>query len=647
MAGYQVYQFILSLIVFVILTGLFTFFIVWIIRLNLQLINAGTHDEKITTEYKKQQEKKPTLFGKIIDKVVLVLCCVVIFGAFAFSIAVEANGGKVCTGLPVLNVVESDSMSFVSEDNKYSYGKGYTDQFQMLDIVLTHELPAEKDLKIGDIVVYKQNDIMIIHRIVAIEEPNDKHSERHFLLQGDANKNADMFPVKYDQMKSIYKGQRIPFVGSFIKFMQSPAGWLCILLVVFAIVATPLADKKLVNAKIARLKLMGVIADESGAESNNESIAEEDSNAESRDETEFEEMVETDDETEVEQESEPTTEPVIEEETELLAEEDVCESIEIGCADEQVESADEEIVAEFAKQDNQTIVNDENNADVVATQTRPFGNFGVGKTFEQKINDGNEVLAHRYYQISDLLCSIQKCRVVRGKRFETYRTGNSGVAKLAIRGKTLNVYLSVDPNDYQNTKYKFVDVSDKKTFAHYPMRLKITSDRQLRWAKELIRDMAKQHGWSIVEPPVVEQESEEERHNKLFFAHLQGMRKPKTFEQKLAEANETLKARYEQITDYLNNIKKVSARQSKKCLTYRRGRVPVAKLVIRGKTLNLYLALNPDEFENTKYKYQNVAHRKAYKDFAMRIKLTSERQVKWSKELVDKLVEQKNLTFKQ
>jgi len=75
--------------------------------------------------------------------------------------------------------------------------------------------------------------------------------------------------------------------------------------------------------------------------------------------------------------------------------------------------------------------------------------------------------------------------------------------------------------------------------------------------------------------------------------------------------------------------------------------VPVAKLVIRGKTLNLFLSLNPDEFANTKYKYQNVAHRKAYKDFAMRIKLTSERQVKWSKELVDKLVEQKNLTFKQ
>ena len=565
MAGYQVYQFILSFIVFVVLTGLFSFFIVWVLKLNLQLINSGTHDEKITTEYKKQQQKKQSVFGKIASYVVLVLCCAVVFVSFGFSLAVSANDGKVCSGLPVLNVVESDSMSFVSEDNKYSYGKGYSDQFQMMDIVLTHELPAEKDLKVGDIVVYQQNNIMIIHRIVAIEEPNANHSERHFLLQGDANKNADMFPVRYSQMKSIYKGNRIPFVGSFIKFMQSPAGWLCILLVVFAVVATPVAEKKLATAKTNRLKLIGVIVDEQA-------------------------------------------EPV--------------------CVDEKVE-------AESAPEES----------DAVATVTRPFANFGKGKTFEEKIEDADKVLLHRYYQISDLLCSIQKSRVVRGKKFETYRKGNSGVAKLAIRGKTLNVYLATDPQQYVGTKYKFEDVSQSKTFANYPMRLKMTSERQLRWAKELIRDMANQHGWSIVEPPVVEQENEEERHNKLFFAHLQGMRVTKTFEQKLEEASDVLKQRYSEITAYLDKIKKVSARQSKKYLTYRRGRVPVTKLVIRGKTLNLYLSLNPDDYQNTKYKYQNVGNRKAYKDFAMRLKMTSDRQVKWAKELINDLVAQKGLTF--
>ena len=34
-------------------------------------------------------------------------------------------------------------------------------------------------------------------------------------------------------------------LGSFFMFMQSPAGWLCILLILFAMVATPIAEKKI------------------------------------------------------------------------------------------------------------------------------------------------------------------------------------------------------------------------------------------------------------------------------------------------------------------------------------------------------------------------------------------------------------------
>ena len=43
-----------------------------------------------------------------------------------------------------------------------------------------------------------------------------------FLLKGDANENNDRFPVLYSQMTGIYKNERIPFVGSFILFLQAP-----------------------------------------------------------------------------------------------------------------------------------------------------------------------------------------------------------------------------------------------------------------------------------------------------------------------------------------------------------------------------------------------------------------------------------------
>ena len=53
-------------------------------------------------------------------------------------------------------------------------------------------------------------------------------------------------------MQGIYHGKRLPYVGSFVMFLQSPAGWLCLILVVFSMVAIPLVEKKLKQANNKR-----------------------------------------------------------------------------------------------------------------------------------------------------------------------------------------------------------------------------------------------------------------------------------------------------------------------------------------------------------------------------------------------------------
>ena len=144
-------------------------------------------------------------------------------------------------------------MAEKNEKNKYLFDHQLNDQLQMFDVVVCRHLPAEEDLKLYDVVVYKQDDMYIIHRIVGIEEPNEKHpNERHFLLQGDAVARADIFPVLYSQMQGIYRGTRIPYIGSFVLFLQSPAGWLCMLLVIFAMVVSPIVEKIVDNAKKER-----------------------------------------------------------------------------------------------------------------------------------------------------------------------------------------------------------------------------------------------------------------------------------------------------------------------------------------------------------------------------------------------------------
>jgi hypothetical protein len=112
------------------------------------------------------------------------------------------------------------------------------------------------DLQLYDIVVYEVDGMLIVHRIVGIEEPNASHPDcRYFRLQGDAVEAADRFPVKYEQMRAIYRGARIPFIGSFILFMQSTAGYLCIGLVIFAMIATPILEAYINHQRKKRLKV--------------------------------------------------------------------------------------------------------------------------------------------------------------------------------------------------------------------------------------------------------------------------------------------------------------------------------------------------------------------------------------------------------
>ena len=87
------------------------------------------------------------------------------------------------------------------------------------------------------------------------------------------------------------------------------------------------------------------------------------------------------------------------------------------------------------------------------------------------------------------LSSVDGFKVKNSNKHVTYKKGAQSIAKLKIIGKTLNVYINLQPKKFKNTKYKFFDVSYKKSHESYPMRVKITSDRQAKWAVELIKQI--------------------------------------------------------------------------------------------------------------------------------------------------------------
>ena len=253
MTDYEIYVFALCFIVFSLLTAMFSYLIYLYGHQEVELIRAGERDRQIERDYKKRRTLKYQAVLWL-GRLIALLLCLAFSATFLFAFRLRANEDAPIGDVPEIKVVKSSSMETKNEKNDYLFANELNDQFAMFDIIFCEKLPAEEDLQLYDIVLYKQGDMYIIHRIIAIEEPNEQHPHsRYFTLRGDAVGHSDQFPVFYSQMQGIYRGERVPFIGSFIMFLQSPAGALCMLLIVFAIIVAPIAEGILEKERRARL----------------------------------------------------------------------------------------------------------------------------------------------------------------------------------------------------------------------------------------------------------------------------------------------------------------------------------------------------------------------------------------------------------
>ncbi len=253
MEGFNVYVFILCLVVFVALTVFFATLITFIVKMRIKLVRGGFVDGEVRKQREKEAKKSAAI--NVLEKIITFVFLTVVIIMFFFSVSLKINENKPIERNTV-KVVKSSSMSTKAESNLYLVENNLNNQIQMFDVVVVKPLPKESELKLYDIVVYEVDGQMIIHRIVDIKEPDETHSERRFVLQGDANKYSDTFPVLYSQMKGIYTGNKISYVGSFVVFMNSPAGWLCFILVIVVCLIYPFIDKKLRKENFSRYALI-------------------------------------------------------------------------------------------------------------------------------------------------------------------------------------------------------------------------------------------------------------------------------------------------------------------------------------------------------------------------------------------------------
>lgn len=316
-------------------------------------------------------------------------------------------------------------------------------------------------------------------------------------------------------------------------------------------------------------------------------------------------------------------------------------------------------------------------------------------SFEAKLRLADDEIKDRYKAFCNEVALYKGVKIKGAFRQQRIYKGRKTLGLILFRGKTLCIAFALDPNEYIETKYRGIDKSDKKRFENTPMLFKLTSTRKLEYAKYLLLQLAEANTLvlsgqpahneydlkrmtrdalfnaeklrltvlgevpddveSADEPeeileeeiapaapaPVAEETEEdidEDEEVEIVETDEGRMRYDRSFTARIVSASVEVKTVYSDLKNYLLGFKRVRSRISWKMEKFRLGRACIASLAIRGKTLCLYLAMNPKRFDDTKFKVEDYSLRSKNTQTPLLIRIKNARRLKMAKELIDILL---------
>ena len=118
----------------------------------------------------------------------------------------------------------------------------------------------------------------------------------------------------------------------------------------------------------------------------------------------------------------------------------------------------------------------------------------------------------------------------------------------------------------------------------------------------------------------------------------------KSFEAKLIQARPNIKKYYSELKNALLSYKGSKSRISWTADSFHNGRASIAKINVKTRILEIYLALDPATLEGTVYRGKDVGSKKKYADTPFQYKIRTPRKFKWAMELVQRTCEEHGLT---
>ncbi len=230
---------------------------------NIESVKAGREDADLIEQavYQDRQNKSKTKKAlkkalRITEYVIMGLIC----AFFVFSMYSRFSGNVLMFGKHSFIVIATDSMSLQNSNNAYLKENNLDNQFNAHDIIGLAPYDSEDDIKLYDVIAYKsKDDVVIVHRIRVIETLEDGSKAYH--TRGDKNaidddNNFYGAYLTYDDIIGHYTGARTPEIGIFIIFVQSNAGIITIVSIIYCLLMYDRLNSKYEKAMDERTELL-------------------------------------------------------------------------------------------------------------------------------------------------------------------------------------------------------------------------------------------------------------------------------------------------------------------------------------------------------------------------------------------------------
>lgn len=217
-------------------------------------IKSGKRDIEIIDEviYERQQhvQNRRKVIG-LIRTIAFYVIIIIVLPIFVFSLVNKVMGNVMMIGDRAVMVVATGSMGYKNEANDYLFNRGLNNQFQQYDIIVLEKV-EKYEINQYDVIAYRNDKgLNIIHRIVNIEYGSDTK----YVTRGDIydSSKTDSYKPVYEDVIGRYTGKRIPVIGIFILFLQSYAGIITVISLVYCLLMIDRTSEKINKVQQERI----------------------------------------------------------------------------------------------------------------------------------------------------------------------------------------------------------------------------------------------------------------------------------------------------------------------------------------------------------------------------------------------------------